>query len=659
LGDCKVKRTRATSLVQNGGLLRNNIVVLLAFVAMSFLAGCGGSSDSDYSVSSNSVSFSGVQGATPPAPQSVGLTVNSGLVYAVTAQSGECFTHSFAITGKTTGVITVYPSSCPTAGIHYGTITVTGCSTEICRYGLEGSSSQTIQVVYNVTPAPAAPLMTSSAEALEFRASSSAPPAAQTLTIGISSGSAAWTSSIEYANATTGWLNVSPSAGPTLPASVTVSGSIGSLSNGRYSANLVFTSGSSVVKVPVTLEIFDPAVNFVSPYVGRTSVEGEVIIRGHGFSSVSQGPQVLFGSTSASAVNVVNDTEIRAKYPALAAGSYPVTVKNSTVTLPSRARLVVMDRIAYPYAAIPTPNAYPSDIIYDSERRSLYLYNDYTNQRIDAYRFNGATWVMGGTFLVGNHLTDGVALSPDGTELLISMGTLQRISPSTLQTMGQAKSSVLNPKFTNDGFAFGRVGYSTDAPIYSYDMLAQQANPLNTLIDLSSRGTVASGDGSKVLFLYFNVAAGSTRPIIVYNAADQSFSTSTLSTNRLAALQMDRTGSTILVGVKEDSQPQITPTIYNGSFAALGSLPTSSDASYVLSPDGRYAYAYYTSTKLIRKFDLSAPSAGSFVEIGTGTPVADSPVVPGNGNFVRMIISPDGETLFLAGNSNIIVMPAP
>jgi hypothetical protein len=83
------------------------------------------------------------------------------------------------------------------------------------------------------------------------------------------------------------------------------------------------------------------------------------------------------------------------------------------------------------------------------------------------------------------------------------------------------------------------------------------------------------------------------------------------------------------------------------------------DALFVVSPDGQYAYAFHKSGNLIRKFNLAAPVAGSFVEIGSGTVLADRPSVENRRGPTRMTISPDGATLFIAGNQNIIVMPAP
>jgi hypothetical protein len=634
---------------------------LLALALALLVTGCGGS-DKGYSLSSSSVSFTGTQGGVPPAAQTVSVSLGedtNSTVYIATAQSGDCFSHSFATTGKTTGVVTIYPKSCPTTGVHGGTITVTGCSTQICNSGVAGSTSRTISVAYNVLPAPK---MTSRPAAIEFTARSGVQPPSQTLNLALESGSDDWTSRIEYTSPATGWLSVSPAAGAGLPVDVTATANTTSLTNGQHTATIVFTSGGSIAAVPVTLKLFDPAVNFVSPYVGTSSLEGDVIIRGHGFTSVSAGMEVLFGTTAATSATVVNDTEIRATHPALVAGSYPVTVRSSAATLPSRARLEVLDRPGFAYSVIPY-SGYVTDLIYDAERQSLYVFDDVDKHQIGALRFDGTTWVTGTPYSFGSSATYGWALAPDGTELLVSMGGItRRIDPSTLQVMDSVAAAALDPTFTNDGFAFVRSDATVDARLARYDMLTRQTSQLTAGIDISGqRFRSRSRDGSTVLFVHSSGYVNPpSLPIIVYRAADGSFTASAVSTSRVFDVSMDRKASRILIAQPDNST--VTATVCDGSLtAALGALPATAegDALFVVSPDGQYAYAFHKSGNLIRKFNLAAPVAGSFVEIGSGTVLADRPSVENRRGPTRMTISPDGATLFIAGNQNIIVMPAP
>ena len=98
-------------------------------------------------------------------------------------------------------------------------------------------------------------------------------------------------------------------------------------------------------------------------------------------------------------------------------------------------------------------------------------------------------------------------------------------------------------------------------------------------------------------------------------------------------------------------------TIYDQNFAVLGNLPTTTVAT-AFSPTSAKVYTYDTNgfTGTVRTFDTSAtPVGGQFPEIGTGVTPPGSYLLP----YVHMTVSPDGSTLFLAGQAHIAVMPAP
>ena len=73
----------------------------------------------------------------------------------------------------------------------------------------------------------------------------------------------------------------------------------------------------------------------------------------------------------------------------------------------------------------------------------------------------------------------------------------------------------------------------------------------------------------------------------------------------------------------------------------------------MISPDGFTAYAYYAATNSIRKFDISSGTGGDYV--ATGSILVASPGTSVN----AMTITPDGGTLFLAGNQQVVIVPAP
>src|SRR5690606_5240673 len=101
-----------------------------------------------------------------------------------------------------------------------------------------------------------------------------------------------------------------------------------------------------------------PVVNDVAPKAAVAGTSANVVIRGVGFSGVSvQG--VSFGTTAATSITVVNDTEIRATHPELTAGSYPVTldIPSHVGPITSTATLVVVDPVAHAAQALAWPAA--------------------------------------------------------------------------------------------------------------------------------------------------------------------------------------------------------------------------------------------------------------------------------------------------------------
>jgi hypothetical protein len=94
--------------------------------------------------------------------------------------------------------------------------------------------------------------------------------------------------------------------------------------------------------------------------------------------------------------------------------------------------------------------------------------------------------------------------------------------------------------------------------------------------------------------------------------------------------------------------------VYDGSYNLLGTLPTTTLA-VVVKPDATRAYTFDSASSQVLSFDLTpiTPASVPLTQIGAVTPLGN----PGTG--VRMAISADGATLFLAGSSRIVVQPAP
>jgi hypothetical protein len=644
--------------------LRLFAVIFLFTLSACGGGGGGGSSGPSLSLSTNSLTFDVANASSTPAPQTVTATINgnvSGTLYILIVSTGPAVASisNVTITGPTTGEATVYPESASTLGpgTYSSTITVTACTSgPTCSTGVIGTP-QTIKVTYTVGAD-----LSLSPTAVTYFASPNVVPAAKSVTLSSNGASANWTSSISYVSGTTGWLSVNPASGSALPTNVSVN--VTGMPVGTYKANITFTSGVSSISLPVSLVVKAAGVTFVSPYVGTTNVAGDVIIRGFGFTTISS-QNVLFGATAATSVSVISDTEIRASYPALAAGNYLAVVKNTTAQLPTRAQLTVVDAPSFSYAAIARPSdatsgLLSSNLIYDAERRAIMLCD--TNggpiDRVERYRFNGTSWVADSvidfTYYPHNYTTT-IALSPDGTELLKSeMGGIDHVDLAswTMAGMGSVSSIASwwglggRMAVANDGGAVGPT-YNPNV-FYWYDILDRNfvtlATPSTSWIALN-RFVSASGDGS-TLILPNTVSSANT--LYYYNSGKQNISGTAATTTSSNMVSINRTGSRSVVRIALAQYA-----VYDSTFNSLGLLPALDAA--VISPTGDIAYTYVSSDNTIHKYDLNSPNgSGGFTEVGSGTVLADFP-----GTGVAMTISPDGGTLFLAGSLRVLIAPVP
>lgn len=645
------------------------LLVVAASVAVSSCGGggggggSGGSTGRSFSLSSTSVSFSATQGAAAPAAQKVTVSVTSGTVFVLTSQSGNSFGHTFAITGPTTGEVTITPGVTLNAGTFNGTITVHGCSDAFCQNDISGSP-QTINVTYTITG------LGVSSSTLDFASNINETPTPQNVTLSLTpGGSASWTSSVNYTSGTSGWLALTPSSG-TLNPSQTIALSVNAPPGSAEvrTATVTFTSGTLTQNVTVFYNITAPSTNFVAPYVVPAGAGGDVIVRGHGFSALNApSTTVQFGALAPQAASVVSDNEIHVSYPALTAGSYSITVSDgaTTVTTRSGVKLLAVDPLPFPAAAATitrtnSPFA-ANDLVYDAERQSLYLMDQQAN-RLERYQFNGATWAVTTlAFLDGGTTNRRIALSPDGTLLLKTSGSgsvLTRIDTATFTVLAGSEdaapvgSSALNRiAFANDGAAIGNSAGATT--LYRYDMLTRQFVPLATDFNFVNRHIAGSADGDT---LVMTSPAGSIgQGVVTYDASNGTTTQRTAQTSTNCCnndlVSISRDGSRILLITTLNGVDRAV--LYDASFAVLGRLPTGLNG-FVVTPDGSAAYAYYPGTTSVRKFDLNTPDgSGGFAEIGSA--VVSLPA----GSATAMAISPDGGALFLANDHQVIALAAP
>jgi hypothetical protein len=166
-----------------------------------------------------------------------------------------------------------------------------------------------------------------------------------------------------------------------------------------------------------------------------------------------------------------------------------------------------------------------------------------------------------------------------------------------------------------------------------------------------------SPDGSFVAIVHGPVSPA--QPVCQYETSSGLLAASNLSLNqRLGEWSppvLDRKATRVLI-----TPNTYTTQIYDNNFEYLGSLAGVTIAA-TMKPDGTRAYTF-DDTGVLRTFDLTQnPVGGFFPEVGTGTAL---PGDPGYTNYpytttVRMLVSPDGGTLFIAGDTQIVILPAP
>src|SRR5690606_33801923 len=122
--------------------------------------------------------------------------------------------------------------------------------------------------------------------------------------------------------------------------------------NGTHSARVTLTPTiGAPLEVPVNVTVDRTQIDFVSPNVAVSGTSREVVIHGDHLD-VDAGCTVRFGNQAATACTVVSANEIRATHPALAEGTYPITLQAAASAL-SLARLHAVDAIDDASIAIP------------------------------------------------------------------------------------------------------------------------------------------------------------------------------------------------------------------------------------------------------------------------------------------------------------------
>jgi hypothetical protein len=431
-------------------------------------------------------------------------------------------------------------------------------------------------------------------------------------------------------------------------------------------ANCSRMAAGSTATVSVTYQI-SPLIERVAPYVATSGVSDTVIIRGQGFRSFNV-TGVRFGDVVATEIAINSGgTEILATHPALSAGSYTVHLDatNHEGEIPSDVMLVVKDPVPYAAGTLShlAGTSRVRSLSYDAERQALLLVTDASGGPIVRYAYESGAW-SAPTQVAGGFLD--AALSADGTQIYaITATTLRPVDPVTL-ALGTAvtasdlaeNSGLKNIVVGNDNRALITTSLTTSGSTQGYIYDPDSATLLRNGIQLNNATPAMAANGSGAVVVQGDPSLTSDVPIYVYSTSGLSLSSTATSLRQNSVPPaVNRTLSRMVVNgrrVYSGNGALLNPPV----LALLGTLPETT-AAVVLKPDGSRAYAYDPTAGGILVYDIREAADEDdddavYPALGAATPLPGDP-----GSNVRMTITPDGGTLFLAGGTQIVVLPTP
>lgn len=441
------------------------------------------------------------------------------------------------------------------------------------------------------------------------------------------------------------------------------------------SAEVNVTSASGklpATKLTFTVDKRIPEVNFLSPSVRLAGEEGQVIVRGRGFDSIKdlQSSLAVNGATVQS-VQRVNDTQLLMQVAA-ASSEANFSVKNAMGFTPKSAKLKVVPAQSYVYTAIAT-SGNKGAIVYDPMRQAVYAPNKALGT-VMRFGFNNGTWDISAADLT---TVESIQMAPDGSSLVATAtsGKIALFNPDDLSLQasynvrgtvgGYALNSLSTLAMLNDGKAVFQ-GYVEGSSGYTYfDLVTRKFGSYASLPSASYAPNPpafsASGDGSRLLVGY--PTNNASNALYYADAAD-------------GVVKLNGGGvSYWYEGAQSFNGERMTLATYqvrDRDFNLMGNLIYPQGyygRTPVFAPDGMrlYVMAYPSTYNMLPRvfvFDTSSKSLTS-----TDMPLLgyfELPDYPtcndgSNGCNTRAMgtIAPDGKTLFLVGDKNLLVVPVP
>lgn len=456
------------------------------------------------------------------------------------------------------------------------------------------------------------------------------------------------------------------------------------LPNGKvHTADVTVSSNPTIT--PVTFKvILDKRIGEIrglGPYLHTAGQPLRFYIRGVGLSLPANLPgRLQLDGIAGANINVVNDTTLLVTAGPQASGTHELSISNALGLAMPGGTVKIIDPLNSGYRAIPTGDI-PAAIFYDAERQTLYWAGRTTSPNVHSLRWNGSDWT---SLPAGISDADAFGLTNDGSSVLAGGGSsMNFLDPQTLAlqrtvSMEYGRENVLTQgatvPVTNDGLIWyrppdiinasfvGRYNPRTgardtfQAPTYVYPgtlpwfHVSRDGERLDMWIHQYGRGVHFSSDPDTTAWLPDGLQSTSS--------SDDG--------SRLLDPNMWLWSQTTLLGNVAQSVND-----YDNAFLVRQA---------VISPDGRrvYALSYDRQDYAIADVPLPPPHARPRIYVLDATlsvsqpqghipvlgyfEISDFPVCRSVGQcaiYTIGTISPDGCTVFFAGDQYIVVVPVP
>src|SRR3954471_9343873 len=189
----------------------------------------------------------------------------------------------------------------------------------------------------------------------------------------------------------------------------------------------------ATINVAYQVGVVTPPPESLAPSVGAAGVSGDVVLRGSGLASVTS---VSFGATPAVEFTPMSDSEIRATYPALAAGTLPISLNSGVGAVPfsQSLTLVPAGTLAAATLAYLTPPQNMRGLAFDPVTQTLFVgagFSTPTNNQVLTYTFAAGLWQLPQSATVAN--LRNLTLSLDRNHFLaITDTSVIDLTPATL-----------------------------------------------------------------------------------------------------------------------------------------------------------------------------------------------------------------------------------